>query len=314
MRLIKTLKKSKFLQKIYDDASTVYYSGLTVLSPELNTRARYKSVYGVALNLDNPKTFSEKLLWLKLKVYINNPLVIQCADKYRVRKYIEDCGCGDILNELYGVYDAAQDIPWDNLPKQFVLKWNFGAGMNIVVKDKSQLDILATIRKLEKWRKTKYWLPYSEMQYKKTEKKIVCEKYLVGNDNSDVLPDYKVYCFHGEPKAVFVMHDRGHGVKSEFFDVDWKALENTEKYAKPVHPTPKPACFDYMVEASRKLSSPFPFVRCDYYVVNEQLIFGEMTFTPAGDLYTSTTKIDGKDMSEFLHIEKIRLIERGRLS
>ncbi len=302
MGVLQSIKSNDHIKKLYDDMRGLYFSVLTLISPELNTRARYKSVYGTVLDLDSPRTFSEKLLWLKLKDYISNPLVIQCADKYRVRKYIEDCGCGDILNELYGVYDSAQDIPWGDLPESFVLKWNFGAGMNIVVKEKSRLDVSETVQKLEKWGKVKYWLPHSEMQYKKTEKKLVCEKFLVDNANPDVIPDYKVYCFHGEPKAIFVMHDRGHGIKSEFFDTNWRVLKNSGKYAKPQQTTPKPACFEQMLEVSRKLSSPFPFVRCDYYVVNGKLIFGELTFTPAGGLYTSTTKIDGKDMSEFLHV------------
>lgn len=174
--------------------------------------------------------------------------------------------------------------------------------MNIVVRNKTRLDISETVRKLEKWGKTRYWLPYSEMQYKYTDRKIICEKYLSDKDNPNVIPDYKVYCFHGEPKAIFVMHDRGHEMKSEFFDVNWEALGNTSKYNKPQNKTPKPICFDQMMAVSRKLSNPFPFVRCDYYVVNGRLIFGELTFTPAGGLYTSTTKIDGKDMSEFLHV------------
>ena len=133
-------------------------------------------------------------------------------------------------------------------------------------------------------------------------KRIICEEFLIDNDNPDVIPDYKVYCFHGEPKAILVMHDRGHGIKSEFFDTKWELLENTEKYQRPEHMTPKPHCFDEMIEVSKKLSEPFPFVRCDFYVVNGKLYFGELTFTPAGGLYTSSTKIDGKDMSEYLHV------------
>lgn len=302
MSIISKLKRNKKLQKLYNNVRCSYYSALTIISPVLNTKARYRQVYKKPPNLDKPKSFSEKLLWLKLNKYLKDPLVAQCADKYRVREYISECGCEDILNTLYGVYNSAKDIPWEDLPECFVLKWNFGAGMNIVVKDKSDLDIPATIDQMEKWRKVKYWLPYSEMQYKRMKKRIICEEFLIDNDNPDVIPDYKVYCFHGEPKAILVMHDRGHGIKSEFFDTKWELLENTEKYQRPEHTTPKPLCFDEMIEVSKKLSKPFPFVRCDFYVVNERLYFGELTFTPAGGLYTSSTKIDGKDMSEYLHV------------
>lgn len=302
MNLISEIKKNQTLQREYDALRNTYFCILTMLSPRLNTEARFKSVYGKKLNLKSPESFSEKLLWLKLNRYINDPLVARCADKYRVREYIEECGCGNTLNTLYGVYDSARDIQWDNLPNRFVLKWNFGAGMNIVCKDKSKLDLEQTVKQLDKWGKVKYWLPHSEMQYKDTPKKIICEAYLEDSDNPDVIPDYKVYCFHGEPKTIFVMHDRGHGIKSEFFDTAWKRLENTEKYLNPEHTTPKPECFDEMMDVSRALSKPFPFVRCDYYVVNGKLYFGELTFTPAGGLYTSTTKIEGKDMSAFLHV------------
>ena len=302
MNVMQHLKKNRYVHQIYDLIRNGYYCTLTLISPVLNTKARYRSVYKKKLDLKHPSTFSEKLLWLKLYKYLDDPLVIQCADKYRVREYVKQCGLEEILNTLYGVYSSAREIPWNTLPDSFVLKWNFGATMNVVVKDKRKLDIPTTIEQIDKWSKVKYWLSHSEMQYKKTEKKLICEKFLQDDGSPDVIPDYKVYCFHGNPKAIFVMHDRGHGIKSEFFDTNWNQLDNTGKYQKPEHTTKKPLCFDQMMEASRKLSAPFPFVRCDYYVVNGKLYFGELTFTPAGGLYASTTKIDGKDMSELLHV------------
>lgn len=302
MNLITDMKKNKLLQSVYSTLLNAYFCLLTIVSPELNTKARFRSAYGRKLSLNNPQSFNEKLLWLKLKKYINDPLVKKCADKYRVREYIEECGYGTILNRIYGVYEHACEIPWDSLPNSFVLKWNFGAGMNIICKDKTILDVEGAIKQLNSWERVKYWLPHSEMQYKGAKKKIICEEYLVDRDNPDVIPDFKVYCFHGEPRAIFVMHDRGHGIKSEFFDVKWNLLENTDKYLKPKNITQKPKCLQEMLEVSRKISSPFPFVRCDYYIVNGKLYFGELTFTPAGGLYTSTTKIEGKDMSDFLHV------------
>ena len=172
------LKKSKFLKTLYLKCNEVIYSISTIISPKLNTKMRYKAAFGKELNLDNPKTLNEKLLWLKLNNYSKDPLVIQCADKYRVREYIKDCGCGDILNELYGVYDSADEIPWEDLPNKFVLKWNFGAGMNIVCTDKSQMRRDEVIRQMKKWGRNKYWLPYSEMQYKYIPQKIICERLI----------------------------------------------------------------------------------------------------------------------------------------
>lgn len=302
MRLLDIIKKNKKLIYIYLKICESYYSMLTLISPKINTKVRYKHIYGRPLNLENPQTFVEKLLWLKLNEYMNNPLVVQCADKYRVREYVKNCGFSELLNELYGVYDNSKEIPWADLPEQFVLKWNFGAGMNIICKSKKNLQIQKCMKQLDKWGKSKYWLPYAEMQYKYIHKKIVCEKFLENDDEPGEIPDYKVYCFHGEPMAILVMHDRGHELKTEFFDTNWCSLKNTEKYLSVSKSTPKPECLAEMLNASRCLSSPFPFVRCDFYVIAGRLYFGELTFTPAGGLYLSQTKINGKEMTEYLHV------------
>lgn len=150
----------------------------TRISPMLNTRLLYRYLFGKKLDLDNPKTLNEKILWLKFNDYRNNPLVEQCADKYKVREYVKECGLEDILVELYGVYKTADEIPWDSLPNQFVLKWNFGAGYNIVCTDKAKMDKETVISQMKKWGKEKYWLPYSEMQYKNYPKLIICEELL----------------------------------------------------------------------------------------------------------------------------------------
>ena len=165
------MKKNKLAGWIYHTRiiswlSRTYYSTLTLISPKLNTQARYRQAFGKRLNLTSPKTFNEKLLWLKLYRYNKDPLVAKCADKYAVREYIKDAGCEHILNELYAAYDSPKEVPWSTLPERFVLKWNFGAGMNVVCKNKNELDIKATTKKLKKWQKSKCWLWFSEIQYK----------------------------------------------------------------------------------------------------------------------------------------------------
>ncbi len=282
--------------------SNMKYRVATVISPVLNTKMIYKASFGKKINLKKPETFNEKLLWLKLNRYMKNPLVIQCADKYRVREYVKECGCEDLLNELLGVWDKAEDIPWDDLPEKFALKWNYGAGMNIICSDKSKLNREEVIAKLDSWRCRRTWLSHSELQYKYIPRKIICEKYLE-QKGEQVIPDYKVYCFHSEPKAVFVMHDRGvDTIKTEFFDINWNSLENFDLFENVKTATEKPECLEQMLDASRKLSKPFEFVRCDFYVVNGKLYFGELTFTPAGCMTVAQTKIDGKDMAELIHL------------
>lgn len=294
--------KVSILRRLYGKLLNTVFCLATLISPTLNTKLRYRYLFKKKLNLKSPQTFNEKLLWLKLKKYNHDPLVIKCADKYRVREYVKDCGYEDILVDLIGVWDSAKDILWDELPDKFVLKWNFGAGMNVICENKSALDRTDVIKKMESWEKNKFWLSHSEMHYKYIPKKIVCENFLEATEES-VIPDYKVYCFHGKPEAVLVMHNRGSDeMNTEFFNSKWEPLDNSSKYASVLNATPKPACLDQMLQAAESLASPFPFVRCDFYILDEKLYFGELTFTPAGGMYTSTTKIKGKDMSDYLNV------------
>lgn len=241
----------------------------------------------------NPKTLDEKIQWLKFNTYYKNPLVTQCADKYAVRNYVEQCGCGEILNELYGVYEHVGDIPWEMLPSQFVIKWNFGCGQNLIVFDKSKLDIAEAKRQLEEWYETKdtFYLAYSEMQYKGIPPKLVCEKLIETADGG--LPvDYKFYCFNGKPEVVLVCVDRdadGNHAKYYFFDRQWK-LRRYNKAGKeaPLGFTiPKPKNIEKLFDYAEMVCKPFPFVRADFYLENGQCIFGELTFTPLAGFDTN---------------------------
>ncbi len=303
MSLKKKLSQYKMLRGMYHKFWECFYSFTTVVSPKLNSILRYRTAFGRSPDFNDPKTFSEKLLWLKLNNYIKNPLVIKCADKVSVREYVKEKGYGDTLNEIIGIYNSPNEIPWDELPDQFVLKWNFGAGMNIICEDKQKLDKTVVLDKMQKWGRNKYWLPYAEMQYKYIKKKIICEKFL-HDEISSCISDYKVYCFNGEPQAILVIHDRFENVTSEFFDIHWNKLENSPKYNSPSALTPPPSCLENMLSAARSFSKPFPFVRCDFYVVTGKLFFGELTFTPAAGIYTSETLVHGKSMAELLNIEQ----------
>ncbi len=294
--------KVSIARRLYGKLLNSVFCLATLISPTLNTKLRYRYLFKKKLNLKSPQTFNEKLLWLKLKKYNHDPLVIKCADKYRVREYVKECGYEDILVDLIGVWDSAKDILWDELPDKFVLKWNFGAGMNIICEDKSVLDSNEVIKKMEHWEKNKFWLSHSEMHYKYIPKKIVCEKFLEDTEES-VIPDYKIYCFHGKPEAVLVMHNRGKGeITIEFFDTEWNPLCNSNIYSSYEKISAKPLCLEKMLEAAKALSEPFPFVRCDFYVVGDSFYLGELTFTPAGGMYTFKTIIDGKDMSDYLNV------------
>lgn len=257
---------------------------ISTFSPTLTSKIYYETKLKKKLDLKNPKTFNEKLMWLKLNEYENDKLITQCADKYKVREYVENCGCGEILNELIGVYDNVEQIDSEKLPDKFVLKCNHAAGYNIICQDKSKLDIDKTKKQLKKWLKSDYWKYVAELQYKNVEKKIICEKFLESKDGN-AIEDYKIYCFNGKPLFCMVCVGRNFGKpKYYFMDRDWKLMRINPAgiYASSNFTIDKPDCIDEMYMYAEKLAKPFKFVRTDFYDYNGKIIFGELTFTPAG--------------------------------
>ena len=273
---------------IRQKVSQYYRCGLTLISPKWNTMYNYRKRFGKKLDFNHPRTLNEKVLWLKFHDYWNNPLIKQCADKYRVREYIESAGCGEILNELIAVYDSADEIRWDALPESFVLKLNVGCGYNIIVPDQSKLDREEAKRKLQTWMNTKYYLDYSEMQYKGVKPVILAERYL--KPKNGLLPeDYKFYCYDGYVPYVMVCTDRQEGGKDPhywYFNENWEMQmlsKDALEYGSSAS-VPKPDGIDRAFEYARILSRGFPFVRVDLYIVDGKVYFGELTFTPSGGL------------------------------
>lgn len=261
---------------------------ITRISPRLNTEIIYFLKFKKRINLKNPQTLDEKIQYLKFHDYKDNPLVTQCADKWAVRDYIEKCGCSEILNELYGAYDTVDEIPWEKLPQQFVIKWNFGCGQNLICFDKSTLDIENAKKQLREWYKLKdtYYLRFSEMHYQGIKPKLVCER-LIETEDGNLPVDYKCYCFHGKVDSVMLCYGRdaqGHGARFYFFDRDWnlKRYNVAGKEAPADFTVPKPEGIEQVFEYAEKISKPFPFVRADFYLEKGKLTFGELTFTPCG--------------------------------
>ena len=258
---------------------------LTTLSPKLSVRTLFRIYHHRKLNLDNPQTLDEKVQWMKRNYYKDNELVKQCADKLRVREYVKDCGLEHILNPLIKTYHHASEINWDELPDKFVLKWNFGCGGNVICPDKSQLDIPATIRDLDRFEKIKFHLIAAEPQYDFKEKRILCEQFIETEDGHSPV-DYKFYCFNGE--ALYVLCCIGRGTQEKpnfyFFDRHWQLqrLNRQGKAAPEGFTLPKPEGIDRLFDYAEKLSKPFPFVRADFYLEKGKAYFGELTFTPGG--------------------------------
>lgn len=293
----------EILRKIYRKI----IAKITDFSPALTSKIYYFTKLKKRLNLQNPKTFNEKLMYLKLNEYEGNELITKCADKYAVREYITSCGCPEILNELYGVFDNAKDINFEKLPDKFVLKCNHGAGFNIICNDKSKLDIKKVRKKLNKWLKTDYWKFVAELQYKNINKKIICEK-LLENNTTKQINDYKIYCFNGIPEFCMVCIGREEHKKPKYYfmDKNWNVLKINPDGIGLNDKTviDKPKCIDKMYDNARKLSKPFKFVRVDLYECNEKIIFGELTFTPAGCIDANYTNQAQYELGEMIEIRR----------
>lgn len=248
------------------------------ISPAFSSKMLFRISTGKKLNLKEPKTFNEKLMWLKL--YDNNELVVKCADKYEVREYVEALGYKSLLPKLYGSYEQVEDIEWSKFPKKFAIKCTHGCGFNIICDDKSKLNINEANKKLKKWLKTRYVFEALESQYDKMIPRIICEEYIETKDG--LLPnDYKIYCFNGKPKLTLVCTERAKEVKMKFMDLNWNEMDiGNPDFLSEQHPN-KPECYDEMLSIAKRLSQPFPFVRVDFYDLNGKPILGEMTFTPA---------------------------------
>ena len=247
----------------------------------------YNLQTGRELNLENPKTFDEKIQWMKL--YDSTPLKTQLTDKYLVRDYVTEKIGKQYLISLLGVWDTFDEIDFEGLPNQFVLKANHGSGWNIIVRNKSAFNKKDAKKKFDKWMKTNYAFQAGlELQYKNIQPKIIAEEYLENEGGN--LFDYKVHCFGGRAEYIQYIGDRAtHTTREGWFDRDWNLMPFTLTYPKYSHKIPCPKNYNNLLEVAEILSSPFSYVRVDFYVLNDgQFKFGEMTFTPAsgGDRFT----------------------------
>lgn len=265
---------------MYRKIWNIFLCLMTMISPYLNTIVYYFASHKKIINLAKPRGFNEKVLWLKLNTYSRSPLVKKCADKYAVREFITEKGYGDCLVPLLACYEQVDDIKWEELPEKFALKINFGSGYNIICKDKSKLDIEDCRKRLNKWIKSKYYLSHSELQYKDVKPYILVEKF-IENQNGEFPADFKFYCFDGEPKCLLYCSERiGSHAKKTLFDLNGNVLNWRNDIT--TQPFPETSCFEDMLEICRALSKGFPFVRVDLYDHNGKVLFGELTFTPAG--------------------------------
>lgn len=310
MKFLNKIKNSLGEQNIFVAVSRKIVNGFfcltSLISPSLNTKLRYRYNFGKAINLKNPNTFIEKCNWYKLNIVNKQEIYRKCSDKYAVRSYLEQTGCKKYLNDLIAVYDSVDAINWSELPDSFVMKINDGCGYYIICDDKNQLNISESKKQLKKWWHEHNYLLYSELQNKSEKRRIIVEKYIHGPENLKRPVDYKFYCFNGTPVAVLVIMDRGADEKVVMMSMDWKPYSKMVKGYTTIDTTglmpEKPRDYEEMIECVKKMSSTFPFVRVDLYQSDNGPVFGELTFTCAGAMFTAHTDDLDLNMAELFKL------------
>lgn len=273
------------------------------MSDEEYLQGLWRAVMGEKLELDHPRTFNEKLQWLKL--HDRRPEYTMMVDKYRVRDFVREKLGEEYLIPLLGVWDVPEDIDFTALPNQFVLKCNHNSGLGMCIcTDKSKLDINRVKTDLHKGLAQDYYLTGREWSYKNVPRKIVAEKYMVDESGIE-LKDYKIFCFNGEPKLIQVDFDRFKGHKRNLYSLDWQYIEGEIEFpTDPEHQIARPDCLEQMLDAARILSRGIPHVRTDFYCIKGQVYFGELTFYHGSGCEHMRPMELGRKMGDWLILPK----------
>ena len=271
IKIRKKTKLDKLLERKYDPK-------LSLRDKKYIIEHQFERAVGYKPNIDNPRSFNEKLQWLKL--YNEDPLLTKCADKYLVREYVKEKIGEEYLIPLLGVWNSPDEIDFDKLPQQFVLKVNWGCGQNIIVKDKAKLNIEEAKAKLKEWLRpeSNHYYANFEWCYKNIQPKIIAEQFIQQLNND--LYDYKFLSYNGKVKNLFVVSDRYNNKYVDFYDTDWNKLPFERVWHNSPNGIIKPQNLQKLIGLTETLSKVFPFVRVDFYDLENKIYFGEMTFYP----------------------------------
>lgn len=275
---------------------------LSFIKDKTFLKLKYKLMMGTKLDLDNPKTFNEKLQWLKL--YDRNSEYTKMVDKYEAKEYVANIIGKEHIIPTLGVWDRYEDIDFDKLPNEFVLKPTHTSGNVFICKDKKSINYKKLKKQVHKWLKRNYYLIHREWPYKNVKPRIIAEKYM--EDKTGELVDYKVYAFNGKCEYVMTCVDRAKGeTKFLYYDKNWNLKKDFSydglKYGDTVK-VDKPENLDKMFEFAGILSKGIPFVRVDFYEANGKLYFGELTFFPSAGFDNTRTKACQEYLDETLKI------------
>ena len=280
---------------------------LNMLSDKTYLKIMYFYHMKKRLNFENVTTFNEKLQWLKL--HDRKEIYTTMVDKYEVKKYVADLIGGEHVVPTYGIYESYNEIDFDVLPNQFVLKvTHYGGSRGVfIIKDKNTINYSNIENEIEKLLKENLYNYSREWPYKNVKPRIIIEKYMK-NEDEEELKDYKLFCFNGKPKIILVCSERfsSSNMCETWFDEDWNLMdiiEGNHRVDKNIKP---PQSFKKMKYLASQLSKNIPFVRIDFYEVNSKIYFGEMTFFPASGFEKFEPKEWDKKLGEMIDLEKIK--------
>lgn len=257
-------------------------------------------------NLDTPKTFNEKLLWLKL--HDHNPQYTKMVDKVGVKEYVaEKIGFEYVIPTL-GVYDSFDDIDFDSLPPRFVMKCNHNSGGVVVCNDKNKLNRNQLRVHFQDLLKKNYYISSREWPYKNVKPQIIIEENIQPDNKEQQINDYKIMCFNGKVRCSFVCSNRTkESLYVNFYDVDWNPMPFERHYPKNPVEIEKPSKYDDMVRLAEILATDIPFVRVDFYQVNDKLYFGELTFYPGGGIEEFDPKSYDLMLGKWLDLSDVQI-------
>ncbi len=293
-KVLQRLTGKRFARRCHKARETALLGIVSLLTPAfpaIATGILYHMRFGRSLNLKDPSTYNEKLLWLKL--YGNDSLSVRCGDKFTVRDFVIERGCPEILNELVAVFDSPEDIPFASLPDRYALKVSNGCQYNLIKRDAS-FDESAARRQLARWLKVPYGRETAEPHYGRMKARIVCERYLE-DPFTGRLDDYKVHCLNGVPVYIVAFTERQRGsCRSIRFDFDGEIIRlpgASEPDADLVALIPDAPILAGLKRYAEILSRGIPLVRIDFYIVEGRIVFGEMTFTPGAGMTAEVDRV-----------------------
>lgn len=272
-----------------------------IIPDKIYLKIMYYRIFSKRLDLKHPKSFNEKLQWLKL--YDRNPKYTELVDKYEVKSYVSEVIGEEFVIPTIGTWNSLEEIDFDTLPEQFVLKCTHDSGGVVIVKDKDKFDKLRDCKKLEGNLKKNFFYSGREWPYKNVKPRLIAEPYMTNGEQKE-LADYKLMCFNGKVKCSFVCTDRNSesGLKVTFFDKNWEVMPFERHYPKSTIMIKKPSSYEKMIELAEKLSAGIPFVRVDFYEIDDRPYFGELTFYPGGGFEEFNPEIWDEKLGDWIEL------------